>query len=612
MKRSPLPFLMLAGLAAIAISGCRSNLGGLPNVTGPGAQLRQAFENAMTEGPKVSSRVLHLGKIGSGNTIIADMPVPRPDTTPCTVTLFNRYLFKNFNNRKFRYSPPKSCAGPWAKVVLNFDVRVTKGTQYDRTGIIWMNGAVIYFGTTAEPSSSLAPHWHVERDVTDLSALFDQPSKGQVQLWNCYCPPTYNGYQIGTAYLQFYPPDTSYPAPKVPNEVIGIPYAPPLGNVATLPQSPMKIETTLPRNIEHAYLDLYLQSQAKEEQWFMCVPDDVWRQSKHALGFCRGTGLREGVVTVDGMPAGLAPIYPWIYTGGMDPNLWFPIPGLQTLEFTPYRVDLTPFAGVLSNGNMQKIDVSVFRAFDHFSGAGDLLLYTDPHHDRVSGKVTQDTAPATPDLVVENGVTYGSGTGLFGGSTAQGSIVTRSGNAYTISGYTQTGAGQVTTTVSASGLFVQNQSFNYTSSRYIQLLEQDTRFASTSATTEPNGHKSTQSASFNYPFAVSYPILTTKTGFKLPIKVYQGYRAQTSIAGHRNATVTIGNTVKSDDTMLFNPGFSWIGVKNGLSIQLYTYESKGASPICYGKEIESKNNILTSIAEPGCKASPPPNREPRI
>jgi hypothetical protein len=35
-----------------------------------------------------------------------------------------------------------------------------------------------------------------------------------------------------------------------------------------------------------------LQLQSKEEQWFMCVADDLWRQSSHALGFCRGTAFR--------------------------------------------------------------------------------------------------------------------------------------------------------------------------------------------------------------------------------------------------------------------------------------------------------------------------------
>ena len=56
-------------------------------------------------------------------------------------------------------------------------------------------------------------------------------------------------------------------------------------------------------------------------------------------------GFREAEVSIDGTPAGVAPVYPWIFTGGIDPFLWQPIPGVHTLNFEPYRVDLTPFAG---------------------------------------------------------------------------------------------------------------------------------------------------------------------------------------------------------------------------------------------------------------------------
>ena len=57
---------------------------------------------------------------------------------------------------------------------------------------------------------------------------------------------------------------------------------------------------------------------------------------------CGNTAFRETEISIDGQPAGVAPIYPWIFTGGIDPYLWIPIPGVQTLNFAPYRVDLTP------------------------------------------------------------------------------------------------------------------------------------------------------------------------------------------------------------------------------------------------------------------------------
>ncbi len=610
MNRLRLLCIPFGCLAVAFIAGCHNNVAGLPTVSSAASSLTGPLSDESAAGLKLSTRAMPFTKgVGSSNTITADMPVPRPDTNPCVVKLFQRYTFKNFNNKQFKYAPPAACPGPWAKVVFNLDVRVTKGVQFDRTAIIWVDGAVIYFGTTAEPSPNLSPHWHVERDVTDLSALFTQASKGQIALGNCYCPPTYDGFQIAGSYLQFYPVDQKYPAPRVPDEVIGIPYNPPLGGVAQLPHTAMEIQTTLPRNILRAYLDLYLQSQNKEEQWFMCVPDEVWRKSKHALGFCRNSPFREGLVSVDGMPAGLTPIYPWIYTGGIDPNLWFPLPGVQTLEFVPSRVDLTPFAATLSNGSTQTIDVSVVRAFSYFSGAGDLLLYRDPKAATVTGKLTQDTLTGAPDYNADSGVSYGSGVGLFGGPTAHGPIDTQSRSTYTIAGYVKGSGGRVTTTVNALARFNNKQTFDYTASKYIQLLMQDTHFDTSSATDGPGEHDA-EMAAYEFPFTVSYPILPISTGFKLPLTIYQGYRAlTTTTVGRRTASTQISNTVKSSDTMIFNSSFSWIGVKNGASIQLYTNKSKGPT-ICYGKQIESKNNVVTAITEPGCDAQPPVRHRP--
>jgi hypothetical protein len=39
--------------------------------------------------------------VGSPNTVTANAPVPRPSTTPCTVTLFQGFDFDDFNPRTF-------------------------------------------------------------------------------------------------------------------------------------------------------------------------------------------------------------------------------------------------------------------------------------------------------------------------------------------------------------------------------------------------------------------------------------------------------------------------------------------------------------------------------
>ena len=121
--------------------------------------------------------------IGSANTVTADPTIPRPQTTPCSVTLFSNFAFdNNFDLNPFSFTPPTDCPGPWAKVVLEVDINVTAGVQYDRTANIWLGGANIFFGTTAEPSPSLSPSWHAESDLTDYSPLFMLAQQGRSTL----------------------------------------------------------------------------------------------------------------------------------------------------------------------------------------------------------------------------------------------------------------------------------------------------------------------------------------------------------------------------------------------------------------------------------------------
>ena len=118
--------------------------------------------------------------VGSPNTITANAPVPRPSTTPCTVTLFQNFDFDDFNPRPFNYTPPAGCPGPWAAVVFEADWSVDPGVQFDRTTNIWIGGTNIFFGTTAGALGNLQRTWHTESNLTDYSPLFTTPQSGTV------------------------------------------------------------------------------------------------------------------------------------------------------------------------------------------------------------------------------------------------------------------------------------------------------------------------------------------------------------------------------------------------------------------------------------------------
>ena len=126
--------------------------------------------------PMAHAEVPPLVTTGQTGVATAVPNIPVPAGTPCVVPLFTDQQFIGFNPVAFNYAPPASCPGPWAKVVLQADYSVNAGRQFDRTASIWVGGVNLYFGTTQEPSAAIAPTWHVERDVTDYSALLRVPA----------------------------------------------------------------------------------------------------------------------------------------------------------------------------------------------------------------------------------------------------------------------------------------------------------------------------------------------------------------------------------------------------------------------------------------------------
>ena len=384
-------------------------------------------------------------QIGSSNPVTAEPLVSRPSTRPCVVPLLNEAQFEGFNGIPIAYTPPAACPGPWAKVVLTADLTVTAGRQFDRTAEFILGGANIFYGTTSEPRSALSPSWHVERDVTDLSAIFKKPQTGVAEIGNVV-DSTYTGIIYANAALAFYPANLFNPPAIVPDIVVPVNGS---GGDAGSVNSGQQITQALnlPANVEKVYLDVISQSQSNDEFWYLCVPND---QTSN-LESCGNTAFRETEITLDGKPAGVAPVYPWIYTGGIDPYLWEPITGVQTLDFKPYRVDLTPFAGVLADGGTHTVGIGVYNADSYFLVTGNMLVYTDPGSRTTSGAVLSNTLTANPTPVVtENLKTDSTG-------TTTGTVSVGSKRTFAITGYINTSHGRVQTTVAQTVNFLNTQ-----------------------------------------------------------------------------------------------------------------------------------------------------------
>jgi hypothetical protein len=522
-------------------------------------------------------------QIGSSNTAFADPPVPHPNTTPCKVTLYEGFKFDNFNAQSFSYTPPADCPGPWAAVILAADFSVTPGIQYDRTANIWIGPTNIYFGTTSEPNPGTGRHWHVERNLSDYSSIFTVAQDGTVDLGNVV-NKTYTGVLFGSATLLFYPPEPNHLAAFGP-AVIGFSAGPtggtvPLYNTTTLLEQTL----TLPTNITAAYFDVFAQSQSGDEFWYTCVPNDVANE----LESCGGTAFRESEVTIDGIPAGVAPVYPWIYTGGIDPFLWIPIPGVQTMNFQPYRVNLTPFASVLDDGQPHTIALSVFNADSYFSATASLLLFAEGDVSEITGALTENTLAAPLPTVTENLHTAPNG-------NVSGGVNTRSGHNFQISGYINTPRGTVTTTVAQDINFSNLQTFKVQSVFYEQNIKQNTTVKSV-VTTKNLGGTFRDTTNYNWPVTVDISLLFNPDGSgSQTTAINQEFESdqEHTLNGHVVSFNLVRNRVTPHDTLNFAPGFVITGNQNQFSTQ--DYFASNSNGYCYGRGLVASANVLTNI-----------------
>ncbi|RDD81036.1 peptide-N(4)-(N-acetyl-beta-glucosaminyl)asparagine amidase [Dyella tabacisoli] len=528
--------------------------------------------------------------VGSTNVAVADPSVPRPPGKPCVVELFNDVTFTDFNSRPYAYAPPDGCQGHWAKVVLEADFSVTAGRQFDRTATLWLGGVNLYFGTTQEPSSKVAPSWHVERDLSDYGSLLRSAQQGQAIIGNIV-NGTYTGVIHGSARLLFYPgrspvraPDGVYP--------LG---ADPIGNTTALngPADKLAKTLSLPRNIERAYLDVFAQSQGGDEFWYTCVPDAYAQATQE----CGGGNFRETEVSIDGQPAGVAPVYPWIYTGGMDPYLWRPTPGVQTLNFTPYRVDLTPFAGQLSDGAPHEVAVSVAGAHGYFSATATLLVYRDAWAQQVSGQVTSNTLVGQqPEPTIGSTLVTGSN------DAVSGDITTGLKRQFVIEGYADTSHGRVRSKVAQTVGFADTQTFTINSAGYRQISDQVTSVDSVSQSRIGPFVTTEYREKFSYPLHVDFnQVIATDGSNSSTTTVHQGYEKHDThrLFGIDLYSAKVSNSVDSADTLNFNASGALTSHNGQHSTQAFAFRDSLGS--CYRTDLSTLSGALATYSEgQGC------------
>lgn len=430
------------------------------------------------------------GASSFSNPIVPGPKIVRPDTPFCTVTLLTNQQFANFNPVTGPYGAPVGCPGPWAKVVLDWNVSVA-GVQFDRLGALWLGENEIFHFTTSEPPGPQIS-WHVEKDVTEYSNVLANAANFTVSLDNLV-NGTYTGIYTVNATLTFYEPGKGFPAKPQPDQVIAI------ANVGSsrpwftlnTPTDLASSTTTLPTNIESAELEVYASGHGCDEFWYA----NESTAYANSLGSpCGGTAFRELDVTVDGQLAAVVWPFPYLYTGAIDPNLWLPITGHDTLDIPPYRVNLTPFAGLLTNGQPHTLTISVYNNSSYWVVDADLLLNLDHGASTTSGRlVSLRSGPNPIERYDESHLTSAGGSSQY-----------HARHFLSAGGYVDTSHGRVTTSVDESWAFADHQHFTTASPGYFFVTSTE---QGTTTQTVTDGHRTTKTTTVDsYPLDIRLPL----------------------------------------------------------------------------------------------------------
>jgi hypothetical protein len=417
------------------------------------------------------------------NPVTAEPPVSRPAGPHCTVTLADHFLSNAPDGSPQNFSgtlaPPSGCPGPWAKVVMDYTISVS-GRQFDRFGDVNIGGTEVYWGTTEEPSGATPITYTVSKDLTEYSALLRtaQPFSGGIIN---YTSDVYTGVYDQTVTLTYY----SGRAPTgVPDAVVGFPAQ----------DAPAHFTLNgLPRNIVRAELEVTLEGHGCDEQWFSDVPADVSAKYPSA-GLCTHGPYREADFSLDGQPVAAVHTFPHIYTGGIVPTLWRPIPAIHTFSLYAEHVDITPFAGLLADGGTHDLTAGVQNAGDEWTVVATLLLYTDHHAAQTRGSLTtDDVAPTATEHTTEAPV--GSGDTRSVDSTSRTDVT---------AGWLDTSAGRIYTRVVRTMAY--RNSDTVTDNGFAQRLVQHDSGDQTSTSARDGQVVSATRHTYDYPLTVDYTI----------------------------------------------------------------------------------------------------------
>lgn len=528
-------------------------------------------------------------EINYQNPVTALPPIARPDTPSCTVTAM-QHDFANSYGQPFvgTLTPPANCPGPWSKVVLDWSGNAA-GRQYDRLAGVWIGGSEVFRTSTPEPDPA-GISWHVDQDISAFIPLLRTPQPVVVDLGNVV-NSTYTATYHMTMTVTYYQADKHNPQAAHSDVVVPISQSTSAAGWYSLTKGQTASATvTLPRNTERADLQLYARGGGCEEFWYSNVPDS-YAASHSSEGLCGGGTYREVQVLVDGKPAGTAQPFPVIYTGGVSPLMWRPIPSIDAFRTQPYDLDLTPFAGVLADGKPHTVTlVPPSDISDTWLMDGSLFVNVDAGSTQTSGAVTQDTITPSPD-VNYTVATQSDGSDLI---TA---AVTRD---WTVAGYVDTSHGRITTSVVRHSAYSNSDDVAQAGS--VQTVKQrDSGWTQTTTGRGPGlGNRQVRNDSWSYPIDMTstYVPGANSDSYTVDGQVSVTRQLTSTETDHGNAWKPISAV---DDHVQAKGGLQRVNgvvtAADGSDSELYVGADRSG---CYGHYIAADHGYVTQDFQTGC------------
>ncbi|CRG87937.1 Peptide-N4-(N-acetyl-beta-glucosaminyl)asparagineamidase A [Talaromyces islandicus] len=279
-----------------------------------------------------------------------------PPSKGCSeVVLLMEHEFANSYGKPFvgDYTPPQC---DFDTVRINFTV-TSKGRQFDRLAVMYLNDTEVFRTSTAEPTTN-GIIWTYVKEMSQYLVLWKNPQKIIFDLGNLI-DNTYTGPFNATLTASFTKGDKG----RVADVILPISARQSAKNASsafTVPGDNATVNLTFPKNAQRAVISISACGQIGEEFWWSNVLSQDTDDFNSTIGQLYGySPFREIQLFIDGMLAGVVWPFPIIFTGGVAPGFWRPIVGIDAFDLREPEIDISPFLPLLGNGKPHNFQIKI-------------------------------------------------------------------------------------------------------------------------------------------------------------------------------------------------------------------------------------------------------------